>query len=218
GRLSPERRGLLVKLAAGWGSKRFEKYTAEVVGTLLARAKDETLGADERITAARELVGHRSFDRDVVTALLDAVTPRTPPDVAAGLLRALQASESPGAGSLILERLPGLTPAARAAGLGVVLTRPEWTGALLGQVERGAVSLADLSLDQRQALADHPDAAIRRRALALLRRGGALPNADRQAVIDELVSVTKVAGDAAAGKAVFKAQCAKCHVHGGEGE
>jgi putative heme-binding domain-containing protein len=67
-------------------------------------------------------------------------------------------------------------------------------------------------------LADHPDLRVRRQALALLRRGGALPNPDRQKVIDEFAAVTKEKGDPTAGKAVFKNTCAKCHVHGAEGE
>ena len=36
-------------------------------------------------------------------------------------------------------------------------------------------------------------------------------------MIDRLLPLTKKTGDAARGKAVFKAQCAKCHKHTGEG-
>ncbi|HEY1376997.1 MAG TPA: c-type cytochrome, partial [Gemmataceae bacterium] len=163
-------------------------------------------------------VGHRPADEATARTLLDLVTPRTPPDLAAGLLRSLQTSEAPGLAALVLDRLPELTPAARSAGLAVLLTRPEWTRAFLDRVDAGTAHLADLALDQRQALADHPDARVRRRAVTLLRRGDALPNPDRQKVIDELNAVTKEKGDAAAGKVVFKNTCAKCHTHSGEGE
>jgi uncharacterized protein len=216
-RLAPERRGVLVKLAAAWGSQRFEKYAAEVAASLLAQVRNESLAPAERVAAARELVAHRATDRALVQTLLDQVTPRTPPELAAGLLRALQASEAPDAGRLILERFPEFTPAVRSAGVAVLLSRPAWTRALLSGAEKGQVLLAELSLDQKQALADHPDRSLRRRALELLRRGGALPNPDRQKVVEEFLPVTKVKGDPAAGKVVFKNQCAKCHVHGGEG-
>ena len=216
-RLSPERRGQLVKLAAAWGSKKFEKYTAEVASSLLARIKNETLKADERIAAARELVGHRAADKETVQTLLDLLTPRTAPDLTVGLLQALQVSEAPEVGRLVLERLPGLTPAARAVGFGVLLSRAEWTKALLESADQGKVLLADLSLDQKQALAEHPDRTLRLRAQALLRRGGVLPNPDRQKVLGELLAIIKEKGDPAAGKGVFTKQCAKCHVHGGEG-
>jgi putative heme-binding domain-containing protein len=105
----------------------------------------------------------------------------------------------------------------RAAGLRVVLSRPQWTRAFLDSAADGAFQLAELSLDQRQALAQHPNRTIRIRTQELLRRGGALPNPDRQKVVEELLPITKVHGDAAAGKVVFKNTCSKCHVHSGEG-
>src|SRR5262249_28335465 len=112
----------------------------------------------------------------------------------------------------------GFAPTARAAGIRVLLSRPEWTRALLQAAGEGKVLLAELPLDQKQALTDHPDPRIRNRARGLLARGGALPNADRQKVLEELLPITKIRGDATLGKAVFKNQCAKCHVHSGEGE
>ena len=84
-------------------------------------------------------------------------------------------------------------------------------------VDEGSIRLADLSLDQKQALAAHPDAAIATRAKALLAKGGGLPDADRQKVIDALASKVLARGDASKGKVVFKEQCAKCHSHSGEG-
>src|SRR5262249_8489875 len=87
----------------------------------------------------------------------------------------------------------------------------------LDAVEKGKLTLSDLSLEQKQGLAGHPDRKIAARAKALLAKGGALPSPDRQKVIDELMPLTKKAGDAAAGKVVFKNHCAKCHVHSGEG-
>src|SRR5207245_7580441 len=99
-----------------------------------------------------------------------------------------------------------------------LLTRPDWTRSLLDEVDTGTVQLAELTLEQKQALAAHPDQRLRGRAIALLRRGNALPNADRQKVIDEFVAVTKEKGDVAAGKAVLKTHCLKCHFHTTEGE
>ena len=83
---------------------------------------------------------------------------------------------------------------------------------------RASCQLADLSLDQKQALADASRPADRQpRAASCSKRGGGLPNPDRQKVLDELLPLTKQSGDAAAGKVVFKNQCAKCHMHSGEG-
>ena len=64
----------------------------------------------------------------------------------------------------MIERLELFTPTVRAAGLAVVLSRPEWTRQFLDHVEGGTARVADLSLEQKQALANHPDASLRRRA------------------------------------------------------
>jgi putative membrane-bound dehydrogenase-like protein len=216
-KLPPQRRGLLIKLAATWGSKKFEKYVVEASRALLVQVRNESLQTEDRIAAARELAALRVADKDTVQSLLDLITSRTPPELAAGLLGALQGSEVPEAGRLILDRLPELTPATRAASFGVLLSRPDWTRALLDSAGQGKIQLTALPLDQKQSLAEHPNLGIRRRARELLNRGGALPNPDRQKVVEELLPLAKLKGDPTAGKVVFKNNCSKCHVHGSEG-
>jgi putative heme-binding domain-containing protein len=216
-RLAPEQRGLLTKLALAWGSKKFEKYAAEAAVSLLDKVKNEKLPTGERLAAARELIGYRSTDQQTAQTLLDMITPATPPDLAAGLLEALRGSESPAAGQLILERLPSLTPSLRTACFSVLLSSQDWTKALLQRASRGELRLTELSLDQRQALAQHPNRSIRAQTREILRRGDALPSPDRQKVLEELLPVTQLTGDPAAGKLVFKNTCSKCHVHGSEG-
>jgi putative membrane-bound dehydrogenase-like protein len=217
-RLSPERRGVLVRLAAGWGSKEFAKAGGDLSKGLLAKVKDASAAPAARVAAAEELLGYQPADAELVKAIFEQVTPQAAPELVTGLLRALRASETADTAGLILGRLPGLTPAARSAGIGVLLARPEWTRKLIEALDTGKLQVTDLSLDQKQALADHPDAAIRKGALAVLKRGGALPSPDRQKVIDDYLASTKEKGDPAAGKVVFKNQCAKCHKHNGEGE
>jgi uncharacterized protein len=217
GKLSPDRRGSLIRLASGWGSKQFTRAGAELAKALLARVADSALKVDDRVAAAGELLGYSPGDKSVAAAILDQINPQAAPELAVGLMQALRASESMETGTLILERLPGLTPTARSTGIGLLLTRPTWARQLIAAIDAGKLQITDLALDQRQALADHPDPAVRKSALALLQRGGALPNADRQKVIDEFLPITKEKGDATAGKLIFKNQCAKCHTHSGEG-
>ncbi len=88
---------------------------------------------------------------------------------------------------------------------------------LLNAIEKQEVSLSDLSLDQTQSLAAHPESKIRQRARALFARGGGLPNADRQKVIEELTPLVLRKGDPALGKVIFQQQCLKCHTHGSGG-
>ncbi len=216
-RLAPEQRSTLIRLAAVWGSKRFEKYAAEATKSLLARVKNDSLSTDDRLTAAKELVAQAGTSKDVSTTLLELITPATAPELAAGLLDSLRVSEAPETGRMLLDRLASLTPSLRAASLRVLLSKPEWTKELLASADKGQIQLAELTLDQKQGLTSHPNRDIRTKATTLLSRGGALPNPDRVKVLDEYMPITKEKGDAAAGKIIFKNQCSKCHVHSGEG-
>jgi uncharacterized protein len=216
-RLGPGGKGQLLKLATAWGSKAFEKHAAEVAKDLAEAVADEDQPAGRRIASARQLVEFRPEDDKVVEQVLEAVTPRSPPRLAAGLLEALGASRAKGLGPALVKRLGSWPPAAREAALRVLLARPGSTRALLAAAEKGTASLADLTLDQKQALAAHPDRGIAGRAKKLLARGGRLPDPDRQKVVEEFMPLTKRSGDATRGKEVYKKHCATCHVHGTEG-
>ncbi|HVX10593.1 MAG TPA: PVC-type heme-binding CxxCH protein [Pirellulales bacterium] len=217
-RLSTGFQGQLVKLATAWGSKRLQEHADQIVESLLALVSDEQRADDERVTAGRQLIEFRGSQAQAVEPLLDlAASPRTSPDVAAGLIDALAGSDADEVGAALVDKFAELTPAAKKAAIRVLLGRPASTRVFLDGVAAGKVPLADLTLDQKQALAAHPDRNIAKRAKEILSTGAGLPNADRQKVLDELLPLTKKTGNAAAGKEVFKQQCAKCHTHSGEG-
>ena len=163
-RLSPGTKGSLIKLATLWGSKGFEKYAAETTTSLLAVVADEKAGDTARVDAARQLVEFRPTDEQVVEKLLAAITPRTSPELTAGLLDALGASQAANLGPAVVKLLSGWPPSARAAALRLLLGRPESTRALLDGLDKGQVQLGELTLDQKQALAAHPDKQIAARA------------------------------------------------------
>jgi putative membrane-bound dehydrogenase-like protein len=216
-KLPPAGKASLLRLSAALGSKGLGKYAAEVLKSLLATLADDKAGVPERTAAARQAVELRPADDAVLAAVLDAVSPQAGPTLTAGLLDAAAASTAPGAGAALLKRLDGWTPGARTSAVRVLLLRRGTTLALLDALEAGKVRLLDLPLDQRQALAAHPDRRVAARARKVLEQGGGLPNPDRQKVIERLTPLAKKTGNAGKGKLVFKAQCAKCHVHSGEG-
>jgi putative membrane-bound dehydrogenase-like protein len=216
-RLSPRGRGQLVELARRWQSKALEEHAAEIAASFLARAKDDNATDAERSAAAAQLIDLRRTDTDAARQILELLTPRTAPELAQGLLDALSHSEAPAVGTALVELLPSLTPNVRSTAVRVLLSRTNWTEALLAASERGKVPLTELSLEQRQALATHPRREIAARAKKLLARGGGLPSADRQKVVDEFLPLIRRTGDPAAGKLVFKNHCTKCHMHSGEG-
>ncbi|MBS0210167.1 MAG: ThuA domain-containing protein [Planctomycetes bacterium] len=211
------KRGTLFQLARKLGSKALEERSTELVASLAANVTDEKLPVEQRIAAAQQLIDFRRDDAEVVAKLLGAISPRTPLPLASGLLEAAGRSDSPAVGEKLVANLPVFTPALRTVALRVLLSRADWTRALLTGIEGGQVQLADLSLDQRQSLANHPDKQVKARAQSVLKRGGGLPDPNRQKVLDELLPLAKEKGTVAAGKLVFTKQCAKCHMHRGEG-
>ncbi len=98
-----------------------------------------------------------------------------------------------------------------------MLGRSDWVPAFVDWLEHDPARLSELALDQKQALAAHPNRDIAARAKKLLASGGGLPDRDRQLVIDRLAPELEQGGDPARGKLVFQQQCAKCHRHNGEG-
>jgi putative heme-binding domain-containing protein len=206
----------LVTLATRWGSQGLSQHIAKLTEGFLAAAAKEDASDEDRITAAGEYADLLRSDASA-GKLLDLITPQTSPELAAGFITALGRTEAVEIGQSLVERLPRITPAVRPAALRVLLARREWTTPLLDGMEQGKVRLADLSLDQKQALANHPSRRIAERARRLLAAGGGLPNADRQKVLEELKHLAEEKGDPVAGKLVYKNQCAKCHLHSGEG-
>ncbi len=210
-------RGPLLRLAGLWGDPTLAGLDAQLVASLIKVAGDESAPEARRIECARQLVELRPSSAELVQNLLAMISPRTSPDLADAVIDAVASGSAPEAGTVLVKRLPELAPGARARAIQALFRRAEWTAALVDAMEKNQVRLAELVLDQKQALAAHPNAAIARRAQRLLRRGGGLPDADRQRVVDGLASKVLHGGDPAAGKLVFTQQCAKCHRHGGEG-
>ncbi len=212
--LSPGSQGIFVKLVTQWGSEKFAKFQMEIAERLLETVGDEDSSDEERIDAASQAVEFMNDDPGVVESLLDEIIPQTPPAVSRGIIRAVGASQWEGAGAELVSKLTAMTPGLKQAAIVQLLQRPASTMALLDGIENGDLRLDELALDQRQSLNAHPNLEVQQRAKKLMAGGGALPNADRQKVLDQYAVATKNTGDVARGLEVFKVNCSKCHVHG----
>jgi putative membrane-bound dehydrogenase-like protein len=214
---SPAVGSRLAALSSRWGSSKLEQFASKIASGLLTVIKDETKPDKDRVAAAGQLIDFRRTDGELAGELLEIVTPRTSPDLARGIVEAIGRSEAGAAAAPVIERFSALSPAVRGVAIRILMSRGEWTSALIDAIGAGKIPFSDLSLDQKQALAAHPDKKVAARAKELLSKGGGLPNPDRQKVVEELLPIIKQAGDATAGKELFKKHCAKCHVHSGEG-
>ena len=216
-RVSNAARGPLVSLAARWHVKSLDRYAAEITAELVSTVRDEKLTDDRRLTAARQLMEFRAADANAANELFELIAPQSTPEFASGLIEAVCRSESLETAKLLASRASALTPVARGRAIRGLLGKVDWTSVLLDAIEHGDLSLSLLSLDERQGLASHPNKTVAGRATTLMKQGGGLPDPDRQKVIDTISPLVLRSADAVKGKEIYKAQCAKCHSHSGEG-
>jgi putative membrane-bound dehydrogenase-like protein len=210
-------KGQLLKLAPRWGAGSFEKHTAAIVESLAGVVENDELAAEKRAEAARQWLDFQPQSEAAVGLIVEQITPQSSAELAETLIQSLAASQAANLAEQLLARTAGWTPRVRAAAMRVLLARPESTNALLKSIEAGNTQFNDLTLDQKQSLASHPDKQIAALAKKLLASGGGLPSPDRVKVLEEFMPVAKTTGDPALGKDVFKKQCSKCHTHSGEG-
>jgi hypothetical protein len=211
-------KGRLLQLAARCGSQALESQAQEIVTALMAVVTNEDAAGSERVAAADELLSFKSDDVETLSAVLDIIKPQTSPELAIGLIEACRQCTAENAGSVLIERSASFTPQLKAAVVRVLLSRPATTVTLLTAFKSGAMDLADLTLDQKQALRAHPDRMIRVTAERLMEVGGGLPDADREKVLQSLLPICEEDGDAKLGREMFVKHCSKCHLHGTEGK
>ncbi|HEX4000391.1 MAG TPA: PVC-type heme-binding CxxCH protein [Pirellulales bacterium] len=217
GRLSPSGRMKVVALGKLWhAGDKFDAAAGAIRKTLLATIADTSASDAARLEAAGQLVTV-GLDDEATTALVDGITPKSSPELVAGLLDAVSHSNSATVGTALVGQWNQLSQSGRTAAAAVLLSRPQWSAALVEGLEKDRVALGDLSLDQAQKLSQLADPALAERAKKVFARGGRLPNADRRKVVDQFMPQVDRHGDAAKGQAIFEQNCAKCHRHGNIG-
>ena len=156
--------------------------------------------------------------RESSVVLVNVLEPREPVAVQVAAVRALAESESPEVAKILLARLRGFEPSVRTGAIRTLLTRAQWTTALLEAVSRnepgsgtspGLIEPAD-----RQPLLKHRDAEIARLAGGLFGRVAADARAQ---VIGLYAPALRVKGGLANGAKVFERECKACHKIGERG-
>jgi putative membrane-bound dehydrogenase-like protein len=216
-KLPPTAAGRLLKLASAWGVKGIDEQLAASTKAAFATLADAKAKDADRLTAAQQVIEFQPDRDDAAAKLLDVVTADASPELANGIFEALSQSKAKNIGAAVVVKLKDLPAPVRPAALRLVLAKADSAKAFLDAVEKGTLRFDLLALDQRMALASHPDKEISARAKKILELGGGLPNADRQKVIDELKNALARSGNTENGKKMFLAHCAKCHKHGAEG-
>ena len=111
-------------------------------------------------------------------------------------------------GDLILSRWSTLSPRERRPALHALIAHRGRASRLLDALERGTVETAALEQDHRVLLAQHPDEAIRNRALTWFQPDS--PD-ERDRVVQHYQRALELAADSERGEQVFERECARCH-------
>lgn len=207
----------LLALGMAWGSRQISSYKEKLSDSLLAELEDNERSTRQRLESARQLVRLLGDSEQGVLHLVEAITPQMPPQVAGGLIRAMTEATAENVGSELVAAWPSLTPSLRNDVIAVLITRPQTTRVLLDAMEKGKLAVNDLSLEQRQSLANHSQERIRRQALRLLEATGGRVDSNRQQVIEQYAAAAHGEGNAAQGKLLYQKNCGNCHRHSGEG-
>lgn len=176
---------------------------------------DDRTPLNQRL-AGIALLGHTDYATAAPT-LQSLLAPRQSSELQVAAVRALlQLPDRAGADSLLdRRRWQAFTPQVRETVLSVLLVDERQTMVLLDAIEQGSIDGAALGPSRRGRLMTHRNAAIQKRARALL---AGLESGDRMQVYDRLrTTVLGRAGSAASGRTVFINQCAACHTVDGNG-
>jgi putative membrane-bound dehydrogenase-like protein len=108
----------------------------------------------------------------------------------------------------LVDTVAGLTPPVRRSILEAAIGPSARANLLLNAIESAALKPGELDLLQANRLRQHPDPAIRDRALKLLTADAP---ADRIEALERFQSALTLTGDPAKGRVLFEKNCSTCH-------
>jgi putative membrane-bound dehydrogenase-like protein len=168
---------------------------------------------EDRLTAAT-LLGRDPRQRDPERELLAGLLgPRTPVGVQLAVVSALARGRDPRLPDPLLAGWKGYSPAIRSAVLDALMSRDDWTSALLFSLEDTCTPPGEIDPAHRRRLVEHRDGKVRERARAVF----GPESGSRGKVVEEYRAALKLQGDANLGASVFKRLCVACHKLGDAG-
>ena len=211
----------LLARAAGAGEagivRRLESVFGEGVALeeLRAMVKDGRAAMGARRQALASLNDARVGDlREICVSVLGVR------ELAGEAMRGLAASGDAAAGVEVLAKFRGFDEEGKAAALGMLVSRVEWSMALLEAVRAGKVPRGMVSSYHARQMAAHGDEALGKRLAEVWGEVRGRPEEKRkrlEALRGELTAERLAKGDAAKGKLVFRVHCGACHTLFGEG-
>ena len=202
--------GLAINGRTLTGLKNLPASASRLIRSLLDASRSEVTDIErpeeERLAAIRLL--RRAAFGEVKGPLSALVDPKQPQALQLAAIEALAGYNEPEIAPLLLESWATYTPKVRSGVLSAILSRLDWTRALLEAIELEKVPARQIEAKRRNLLMSHDDQGIRARAINLFE--SAAPG-DREEVLADYRSALTLAGDRGRGEEVFQRECVECH-------
>jgi putative membrane-bound dehydrogenase-like protein len=180
-----------------------------LIESLKKTAQDTSQPVESRQQALRALISNRAPGIELlITECLQQ------PSVRLEAIRGLQA----GSITPLLPLWPSLTVPEKSAAVDVLVSRPDWAGLLLTELEKGLITRNDITLAQARTLSLLNDAALTEKLQKLWGKFTTTSD-EKQAAIQQYKALlaSSPRGDAVKGKLVYTRSCAVCHTLFDEG-
>ncbi|HWF19017.1 MAG TPA: c-type cytochrome, partial [Verrucomicrobiae bacterium] len=177
-------------------------------------AGDSTASESSRVIAIRLLgqdTTREEADLQLLGSLLKSSNPLPVQKAAVGTLQYNSSAKVPG---LLLADWKQLSPSLRAPILEILMSREEFTKALLTAIQNRTVQANEVPAASVQRLLKHSNADIQKQAAALLTTG---PTRSRAEAMARYQICTTLKGDAVIGGKIFAKNCTPCHLVKGQG-
>ncbi len=188
------------------------KQLSSLLGTALHDALDGDAPDDDRILAIQTVaLGGTTLN---ARALLELLSPARPQPIQSATATALGELTDPELAADLFAAWSEYSTSTRQTLAVAALRTPVTAAGLLAAVAEGEIPAVEIDATTRDALLQHPQAAIRAAAEKVLAAARPEP---RQQVLEEYQAALTLTGIASHGEQLFREHCASCHVMRGVG-
>jgi putative membrane-bound dehydrogenase-like protein len=185
------------------------RQLAQMAAYARQAAADPRAPLETRLAAVQILGRSESRADDQEIAVLgELLSPQTPAVLQDGVVAALGKLRQPKVADVLLAQWRSVGPAVRSSILDVLISRDDWTTALLDHVEKKQINVHEIDIGRRQQLASLKNRALAERAAKLL---AASVDKDRVKVIDRYHAALRMHANAQHGRQLFEKTCTVCH-------
>ncbi len=178
----------------------------QLIDSAFKSAGDSSLDAATRVQAVENLQLAKFEQTSGLLNELLAVNASF--EIKAAAIETLSEYTNEEVAQILIRRWPTMGPTLRMRAAEAMLSRTEWTLALLDAVDSGQVGRGDLDPARVTLLKAHPNETISARVNKLF---ASASNAARQLVLKEYQASLEIKGDPDNGKILFKKHCSACH-------